>query len=37
MQKARFLTTAILVSLVTAFVGCSSEEILMPEIVDSIR
>ena len=37
MQKTRFLATAILVSLVTALVGCSSEEILMPEIVGPVR
>jgi len=37
MQKVRFLTTAILVGLVTALAGCSSEEILMPEIVGSVR
>ena len=28
MPKARFLTTVILVSLVTVLVGCNSEEIL---------
>ena len=37
LQKVRFLAIAILVSLATAFVGCSSEEILMPEIVGSVR
>ena len=37
MQKVRFLTTVILVGLVTALAGCSSEEILMPEIVGSVR
>jgi len=37
MQKARFLITAILASLVTTLAGCSSEEILMPEIVGSVR
>ena len=37
MQKTRFLTTAILMTLVTAMVSCSGEEILMPEIVGSVR
>lgn len=37
MQKTRFLATVILASLVTVLVGCSSEEILMPEIVGSVR
>lgn len=37
MQKTRFLTIAILMILVTALIGCSSEKILMPEIVGSIN
>jgi N-acetylmuramoyl-L-alanine amidase len=37
MQKTRFLTIAILMTLVTTLVGCSSEKIFMPEIVGSVR
>jgi len=37
MQKIRFLAIAILVNLATVLIGCSSEEVLMPEIVSSIK
>jgi len=37
MKKTRFLTTSFLLSLVTIFVGCSSEEILIPKIVGVVR
>ena len=37
MQKIRFLTIAILMTSLTVLVGCSSEEILMPKIVGSVR